>query len=203
MLGEAEEEDQFKPLSQGRVAPKRRFRMAVLIEGISVVIRADSIIEKFPGGWDAFKEIVPNNTLCADNEIVRVGFMSPQDVELFVEKLEKSGLEFLLDGEAIDIAVADQMRGLTSKCSWLEFGHLNMQDDGPKVSACRIIGSETMELVTPPNWEYENSLSASFAFVPSEHIEKGMKYLRHEKGLDVYLNPITGKETYVARTGES
>ena len=55
--------------------------MAVLIEAISVVVRADELLKKFPGGWDAFKSIVPNQTLCADNEIVRVGFMSPQDVE--------------------------------------------------------------------------------------------------------------------------
>jgi hypothetical protein len=53
--------------------------MAVLIEAISVVIRADTLLKKFPGGWGAFKLIVPNQTLCADNEIVRVGFMAPQD----------------------------------------------------------------------------------------------------------------------------
>jgi hypothetical protein len=46
--------------------------MSVLIEAISVVMRADELLKKFPGGWDAFKGIVPNQTLCADNEIVRV-----------------------------------------------------------------------------------------------------------------------------------
>ena len=49
--------------------------MPVLTEGTSVVIRADRLIEKFPGGWDEFKKGVPNKTLCADNELVRVGFM--------------------------------------------------------------------------------------------------------------------------------
>jgi hypothetical protein len=58
--------------------------MSVLIEAISVVMRADELLKKFPGGWDAFKGIVPNQTLCADNEIVRVGFMTPQDVESFI-----------------------------------------------------------------------------------------------------------------------
>ena len=70
--------------------------MAVLIEAISVVVRADVLLQKFPGGWEAFKSIIPNQTLCADNEIVRVGFMSPQDVESFVKKLQDAGLEFLL-----------------------------------------------------------------------------------------------------------
>jgi hypothetical protein len=176
--------------------------MAVIIEAISVVVRADSILNKFPGGWDGFKNIVPNQTLCADNEIARVGFMSPQDVESFLKKLQSNGLGFLRDGEAIDIAVADQMHGITSKCSWLEFGHVNMGSTGPRVATCHLVGSQVMEVVTPPGWEFEGSLSSTFGFVPSEHAEKGMKFLRHEDGLDVYFNPLTGKEVYVGRTGE-
>ncbi len=49
--------------------------MAVLVEGLSVIIRADCL-QNFET-WDAFKEIVPNETMCADGELVRVGFMSP------------------------------------------------------------------------------------------------------------------------------
>ena len=177
--------------------------MAVLIEATSVVIRGDALLQKFPGGWDAFKRIVPNQTLCADNEIVRVGFMSPQDVESFVKKLQSAGLAFLRDGESIDIAVADQMRGLTTKCTWLEFGRVDMNGKGQRVAACRLVGSQHMQVITPPDWKFDGSLSSTFAFVPNEHVEKGMKYLRHENGLDVYFNPITGKEMYVGRTGES
>jgi len=176
--------------------------MAVLIEGISVVIRADALLKKFSGGWDGFELIVPNQTLCTDNELVRVGFMTPQDVESFIRKLQRAGLEFMRSGEAIDIAVADQMRGVTSKCSWLGFGHVNMNGNGPRVAACRLVGSHAMEVVTPPDWNFEGSLSSSFGFVPSEHAEKGLKYLRHEDGVDVYLNPRTGKEVYVGRTDE-
>lgn len=56
--------------------------MAVLIEAISVVVRKDAIEKRFPGGWDSFLDEIPNNTLCTDGELVRVGFMSPQDVML-------------------------------------------------------------------------------------------------------------------------
>ena len=51
--------------------------MAVLVEGISAIVRADRL-EGFET-WEAFKEIVPNGTLCADGELVRVGFMSPDE----------------------------------------------------------------------------------------------------------------------------
>ncbi len=86
--------------------------MAVLIEAISVVVRADSLLKSFNGNWEAFKEIVPNQTLCADNEIVRVGFMTPTDVESFINKLEKHGLVFIGNGESLDTCVVDQIKGL-------------------------------------------------------------------------------------------
>jgi hypothetical protein len=176
--------------------------MAVLIEGISVVIRADAILNKFQGGWDGFVNIVPNETLCADGEIARVGFMTRHDVESFVKGLQSIGLEFLRDGEAIDIAVADQLRGITSTCSWLEFGHTDMDNNGHRIAACRMKGSEVMEIVTPPEWKFENSLSATFGLVPDGQVEKSMKFLRHEGGMDVYLNLLAGKEVFVGRTGE-
>jgi hypothetical protein len=134
--------------------------MAVLIEAISVVVRADELLKKFPGGWNAFKGIVPNQTLCADNEIVSVGFMVPQDVESFIKKLQRAGLEFLRGGEAIEVAVADQMRGLTSKCTWLEFGHVNIDGSGPRVAACWLVGSQVKQVVTPPDWKFEGSLNS-------------------------------------------
>lgn len=120
--------------------------MAVLIEAISVVIRADSLLRKFPGGWDGFKSHLSNETMCADNEIVRVGFMSLQDTESFVKLLTHSGITHLQDGHAIDLAVADQIHGLASHCSWLEFGHANLGNN-PKqrMAVCRLVGSNSMQ----------------------------------------------------------
>lgn len=180
--------------------------MAVLIEAISVVIRAEALVSTFFGGWEGFKHIVPNQALCADNELVRVGFMDPADVELFVTKLVKEGLTFTNDDADIDvdIVVVDQLRGPLWKCPWVEFGHVNLnQNPTHKVATCRLVGSNVTDVVTPPGWTFEDSMSRSFGFVPSEHAAKGPTYLRHENGLDVYLDPITGKEMYVGRTGGS
>lgn len=52
--------------------------MAVLIEANSVVIRADRLLSVI-GSWEAFKQQIPNRTLCADGELVRVGFMLSED----------------------------------------------------------------------------------------------------------------------------
>ena len=146
--------------------------MAVLIEAISVVIRAGVLLKKFPGGWEAFQQFVPNKTLCADTEIVRVGFTSPKDVESFIEKLQNVGFEFLRSGEAMDIAVADQINGFTSECSWLELYYGALYDNGPIVVACSLVGSRITGLVAPSGWKFENSFSSSLDRVPSEYIDK-------------------------------
>jgi hypothetical protein len=175
--------------------------VAVLIEAISVVVKISAIQERYPGGWDAFKKNVPNQTLCADSKIARVGFMSPADVEAFVKSLEKNNLVFQSNGDTQDLAVVDQQRGFSLTCSWAEFG--TVQIDGNKISACQVIGDESGEIMFPDGWQYEGSLSQTFAFAPTEHVDKSLKFLRHEKGLDVYLNTLTGKEVYIGRTGET
>ena len=77
--------------------------MAVLVEGISVVVRVDAIIEKLSGGWIQFLELVPNKTLCTDGKLVRVGFMVPQDTKRFVDKLETRRLTFFDGRKAVDL----------------------------------------------------------------------------------------------------
>lgn len=174
--------------------------MAVLVEGISVIVRRKSIEDKCPLGWNGFVDNMPNATLCADDEIARVGFMTPQDVKDFIEHLESCGLVFREDNKAVDIAVADQIGGLTLQCDWLEFGQVTLNESGTRVAACRYAGSHSTQLITPENWQYEESLSNTHVFAPSETLDETLKFLRHENGLDIYLNLVTGKEVYAGRT---
>jgi len=175
--------------------------MAVLVEAISVIISVSAIEEKFPGGWTEFKAMVPNQTLCSDTEIARVGFMEPSDVEDFITKLTNGFLKFLMDGRAIDIAVVDQQRGLTVQCDWLEVGHVDLGGNtAHRVAAARLVNSDISQIDTPDNWQFEGSLSHTFGFSPTESRKAGLKLLRVENGLEVYLNELTGQEVYVGRT---
>jgi hypothetical protein len=183
--------------------------MAVLVEAISVIVRRDAIDSKYLGGWDAFEENTPNRTLCMDEHLARIGFMSPTDVESFIKYLESYGLVYLDNEAAQDIAVADQQSGLTAECDWLEFGKLGFGSagkvsacwffDGPRIAAGTHLSSLSMQLATPVGWEFEGSLSHTFGYTPTEHFEKILKFLRHEDGLDIYLNTLTGEEERVGR----
>jgi hypothetical protein len=177
-------------------------QMAVLIEAISVVIRRQAIDAKYPGGWNAFVRDAPNSTLCGDDQIARIGFMSPSDVEVFVNGLEEKGLVFIQDDKTKDLAVVDQFGGFTRSCDWLEFGHIEMSGSNARVAACRCVGSTANQLITPDRWKYEGSISDKYCVVTSEYVDEGMTFLRHENGLDVYLNNLTNEEVYVGRTSK-
>jgi hypothetical protein len=173
--------------------------MAVLVEAISVIVRVDAIRHRYPGGWTAFEKDVPNKTLCCDNELARVGFMNPKDCESFVDGLGRVGIIHLKDGNGQDIVVADQMQGFTTPCNWAEFGRVDMEP-GQTVSAVRLKGTAIKRIVCPDDWTYEKSHSGSFGFVPARAQDKSLRFLRHENGMDVYLNFLTGKEVYIGRT---
>ncbi len=150
--------------------------MAVLVEGISVLIRKDSIQNKMTGGDARFKLLISNSTFCEDDQLARVGFLNPNDVESFIDDLKNVGLTFMEDSKAIDIAICDQQRGLTTECDWIEFCRLSMGDgrvgvawlfEGERRGAGIHIPSRGMNMATPPGWKFKDSLSEKFQFVPN------------------------------------
>ena len=149
--------------------------MAVLVEATSVILRRDSIGRIFPGGWEAFGAAVPNATLCYDDDIARVGFLSPSEVEGYVKHLQRIGLKVSSQEKYVDLAIVDQCRGLIAGCDWLEFGRFPI--GAGHVSACWLFAGprkgtgvhmkRTMDISTPPGWTFESSLSQRFRFVPT------------------------------------
>jgi hypothetical protein len=174
--------------------------MPVLVEAISAIIRVQAIHERYGGGWASFALRVPNQTLCSDNELARIGFMSPDDCKAFVDHLDCVGIAFLRNGQAQDVTVADQLRGFTVPCEWADFERIEL-NPGQAVSAAQLKGTTSRQVFCPEGWNYEGSLSQQFGFVPRGQEQKSLRFLRHDEGLDVYLNILTGNEVYIGRTG--
>ena len=172
--------------------------MAVLIEALSVVVRRETIGQRYEGGWPGFVADAVNNTLCADSEIARVGFMHPNNVGTFIQRLNVHGLVFLDAAKAaIDIVVIDQRKGPTTSCAWIEF--FRHEVPGGTVSAARLAGSQEKGLFCPDGWSFEHSLSREFQFYPGTDPTAHLKFLRHEHETDVFRDPKTGQEVYLAR----
>lgn len=153
--------------------------MAVLAEAISVIVRKDAVAARLPGGEARFLELVPNRTLCDDQDLYRVGFLSPEETARFTDALQDAGLIFLGDDTcAVDLAVVDQQHGPTTACTWLGFGRADPQGAGQWVSLCWLRAADgapadlagalaAQPLATPSGWRYETSLSRQFSFTPN------------------------------------
>lgn len=167
--------------------------MAVLCEGISVVIKVSSIDEFYKGGREEFKKTIPNSTMCSDGELVRIGFMSPPEVRDYIDELIENGLQFMPEELSVetargvmffleeirdddDIIVVDQQKGAMIPCDWIEFAHLSIDDKDNKIAACWLFEGERMgygihmpaegfDISTPDGWSFDGSLSHQFSFV--------------------------------------
>ena len=163
-------------ISQVRTSCNGRGKnVAVLVEGISVLVRKDAIQNKMTGGDARFRLLIPNSTFCEDEQLARVGFMDPADVESFIYELTELGLVAAENDKFIDIAVFDQQTGCTLTCDWIEFCRLPME--GGKVGAAWLYEGERMgvgvhmqsaniQLATPHGWQFKDSLSDKFQFIP-------------------------------------
>jgi hypothetical protein len=174
--------------------------MAVLIEGISVVVRCEAVVRVHPGGAAAFTAEVPNQTMCADGELARVGFMTPRDAQIYVEHLGARGLKYHEGKSALDLVVVDQRAGMLVACDWAEFGstHWNNNPAQP-ISVCRAKPTRIDRVVVPNGWTYERSLSANHKFVDLGQMPDSLKFVRSEKNVDVYYDTKTGEELFVGR----
>ena len=190
--------------------------MAVLAEAINVVIKDSTIKNKFIGGIDKFRKIIPNNTHCADGEIHRIGFMTPQDTELFVLRLEKLGLVFIDSGKFIDIAVIDMLFGPTARCDWLGFARQNFFQNRAVykksnedfsivwllplngVYGIPIDSNSEFRLAVPEGWTPDKALYKD-NFIPNEKIRDRLIELGNENGFVKYWYAENGEIVYTGR----
>jgi len=195
--------------------------MPVLCECISVIIKCSSIERYFKGGMDAFYKIIPNDTARSDGELFGVGFMNPMDVKSFIDVLENGGLQFqqskgfslkrLKNRSQNDIVVVDQFMGPTTDCDWIEFSQFPVGENNTMVSACWLfegtrfgLGPQISEdqlnnLAVPHGWTPDQTESISFH---PDYESDRFTFLRHENGLDVYLENETGKEHYTTERSQ-
>jgi len=165
--------------------------MAVLVEALSVIVRNATLESLYPGGVSGYAADCPNRTFCSDGVLTRVGFMTPDDVGAFLERLETRGLVFLHDGVAADIAVVDQHEGPITICDWLAVG-----EDAAGIRCCWLRGTARGALATPAGWTPDQRLT----FVPTGEMDRRMTFVESRDGVDVWRDEATGKPRYAGRT---
>ena len=93
--------------------------MSVLVECYSVIVRRSEIEQRYPGGLARYERECPGRTFCADSHLVRVGFMTTRDLEMFLlRNLSRTDLASSPTGNGRDrriscqsVAIVEQWRG--------------------------------------------------------------------------------------------
>lgn len=168
-------------------------------------MRKKSVKRKFPGGIKRFKEVVPNNTYCFDDNFLRIGFMKRDDSLKFLDFLEDNGLTYVDENEekAIDFVIAQQDEGFFINCDWAELILFHISGDKSRtVMACRKPGSNDDTMVAPDGWEYEKSFYNTAGYLTPDQIKANLKFIRRENNVEIYQHRETGKYYYVGRTTE-
>ena len=171
--------------------------MAVLIEAISVVVLRTAINRFYVGGWSAFVDDCPNETLCFDDYLARVGFMAPADADAFVTRLANRGIPSNANSQACNFLVVDQVKGPTRSCPWIRV--MVYEHDDIKIVCAALANAKDTRLVVPEGWEYDASISKFGRRFEKGHLDDTVKFLGREDGVDLYLDLITGKPAGAAR----
>jgi hypothetical protein len=133
--------------------------MSVLVECFSVVVKRSVLETRYPGGLAAYQADCANKTLCADEHLVRVGFMVPEDVNEFVVRvLGRAGLAstplgiagLLIDTDSVSIVEHGCGPWQPDLSGWLEYAE---RPDG--VCLCWLAGRPPGELHVPTGWTPE------------------------------------------------
>lgn len=158
--------------------------MAVLCEAISVVVDVRALAQRFPGGLEGYARSAPNRTFCCDGSVARVGFMNPRDAATWVDRIAAAGLT--IGTPDSDVAVVDQIAGITSPCDWLESA-----TDGSIRIAWRA-GEEPSQTFVPEGWSRE--LHDSITYVAREDLRDALA--TKDGKLVVMPDPETGKPLF-------
>lgn len=146
--------------------------MAVLVEGVCLLLRCDSVKRLYPGGVAALADECTAQAVCADEELMALTFEDSDAAEEYLAELEQYGFRHLHNDMAVDAVLADPHLGPISPCGWAEYGQAVIDSDPSKrVAICSMPGAEVSDLCVPKGWRFKGSLSEELALQDDEEEE--------------------------------
>lgn len=67
------------------------------------------------------------------------------------------------------------------------------------MGACRLAGSQQMQVFTPEGWQYEGSMSQNLCYQPDGETNGAPVYIGRQDGVEVYFDPKQGKQVFMGR----
>lgn len=143
--------------------------MAVLVEGVCLLLRCEAVEKHYPGGVTALAAACPAEAVCADEDLMALTFEDSDAAEDYLAELEQLGFRHLYNDMAVDAVLADPHLGPVSPCGWAEYGQATVDaDPNKRVAICSMPGAEVSDLCVPKGWRFKGSLSEALALAEED-----------------------------------
>jgi len=171
--------------------------MAVVVDGICVIVRNRTLAQIFPGGLDAYALEAARATYCADDSINRVAFRTKAEAHHHVSRLVSAGLSGPSSASP-DVVIATGSRGQLAPCDWLELTERSFSKNGQQHTAtvASLRGAPATDVVAPDNWRPDAINTISFEDLQANYELVGVER-RDGAQVETYRHRKTGELTYV------
>ena len=104
--------------------------MPVLVEGVCVLLKKGSVIERYQGGFGQFIfDLRDRSKLSESNELISIGFNDHEEARNYLQFIAQKGLKIMLINEDnpnnTDAMLVDQVFGPSFRVYWLDFIRLS------------------------------------------------------------------------------
>ena len=143
--------------------------MAVLVEGVCLLLRCEAAERLYPGGVVALAAACTAEAVCADDDLMALTFEDSDSAEDYLAELEQYGFRHLVHDMAMDAVLADPHLGPVSPCGWADYGQACVEGDASKrVAVCAMPGTDMNELCVPKGWRFRGSRSEALALADGD-----------------------------------
>jgi len=126
--------------------------MPVLIEGVCVLLKKGSVIERYQGGYGQFIfDLLDQSKLIESNDLISISFSSHDEARNYLQFIAQKGLKIMMVNEDnpknADALLVDQVFGPSFRVYWLDFIHLGANPNSKTRQRSKRRGNKTKNKV--------------------------------------------------------
>ena len=126
--------------------------MPVLIEGVCVLLKKGSLIERYQGGYGQFLfDLHDQSKFIESNDLLSISFNNHQEARGYLQFIAERGLKIMMINEDnpqnADALLVDQVFGPSFRVYWLDFIHLGASPHSKARQSSKKQGSKTKNKV--------------------------------------------------------
>lgn len=162
--------------------------MTILLEGVSLVFKNETLEAQCSGGVFGFRAAWDNGSFCTDGTLSRISFFETGDAFCALVAMPDYGLE-VSTHFAVDVAVFLHGGFPWAPCLWLETS--NVTSSKSEMQVCWHITEEQGSRFAVPKYFRANSSLARYGHLDEEAIMAKVKRVGEKNGVSIFRDEVS------------